>query len=385
LAAIRAVAVAWDVVSPYGWGVDSCWKGLLSGNTAIRRFERASRESFPADKAAFVPGLDPDSDETLVMQMLRPLIQKNASTLPPDALLLLATTNGEIDVLERSVLDGTPGADGSRPDCLLRKVEYLCGLSELGMVVCAACASSSTAVAQGAAMIREGVHDCVLVVGCDNVSEFVAAGFSSLMALDEDVARPFDKNRSGMSLGEAAAFVLLMSDVRASREKRPVLAEVSGWGLTGDANHITGPARDGSGLALALRKALQSAEITPDEVGSISAHGTGTVYNDSMEMKAFKSVLAGRNVPTYSLKGGIGHTMGTAGLMDIIVAIKALLEGVVPPTVNLRDVDEEAVGWASPDPCACGDPITVSTNSGFGGINCAVVLKRWDSGGLLQP
>jgi 3-oxoacyl-[acyl-carrier-protein] synthase II len=205
------------------------------------------------------------------------------------------------------------------------------------------------------------------------------------MALDEDMAHPFDKNRSGMSLGEAAAFVLLMSDVRASREKRPVLAEVLGWGLTGDANHITGPARDGSGLALAVRKALQSAEITGDEVGSISAHGTGTVYNDSMEMKAFKSVLAGRNVPTYSLKGGIGHTMGTAGLMDIIVAIKALLERIVPPTVNLRDVDDEAAGWASPDPCGCDDPVTVSTNSGFGGINCAVVLKRWDSSDLLQP
>ncbi|MFW9842586.1 MAG: hypothetical protein ACFFES_16955, partial [Candidatus Thorarchaeota archaeon] len=124
MAAMRAVAVACDVVSPYGWGVDSCWKGLLSGNTAIRRFERASTASFPADKAAFVRGLDPDSDETLVMQMVRPLIQRNASTIPPDALLLLATTNGEIDVLERSVLEGTSDAGGSRPDCLLRKVEY---------------------------------------------------------------------------------------------------------------------------------------------------------------------------------------------------------------------------------------------------------------------
>jgi 3-oxoacyl-[acyl-carrier-protein] synthase II len=376
LAEIGAVAVAFDMVSPYGWGVDACWQGLLSGNTAIRRFERISRKFFPTEKAAFVPDLDPDGDETLVMQMVRPLIQRNASAIPSDALLILATTNGEIDILERSVLSGMPDASGSRPDHLLKKIESLCGFSDPGIVVCAACASSSTAVAQGAAMIRDGDRDCVLVVGCDNVSEFVAAGFSAIKALDEDMAHPFDKNRRGMSLGEAAAFILLMSNSRASREKRPVLAEISGWGLSGDANHITGPSRDGSGLAMAMRKAFRSAGIPREEVGSISAHGTGTVYNDSMEMKAFKSVFEDGNVPTYSLKGGIGHTMGTAGLMDIIIAIKALLEGVVPPTVNLREVDDEALGWVSPEPNSCSSAVTVSTNSGFGGINCAVVMRR---------
>jgi 3-oxoacyl-[acyl-carrier-protein] synthase II len=228
-------------------------------------------------------------------------------------------------------------------------------------------------------MIRDGERDCVLVVGCDNVSEFVAAGFASLMALDEDMARPFDRDRRGLSLGEAAAFMLLMSEHRASRENRPVLAEISGWGLTGDANHITGPARDGSGLALALRKALQSAGISSDEVGSISAHGTGTLYNDSMEMKAFRSVFAGKPLPTYSVKGGIGHTMGTAGLVDIIVAIKTLMERVVPPTVNLRQVDPEALGWVASEPQPYDADVTVSTNSGFGGVNCAVVLKRCGS------
>jgi len=376
LARVEAVVVACDLVSPYGWGVDPCWDGLLSGSTAIRRFERFSTKAIRTDHAAFVSGLDSGADETLVMQMVRPLMEKNASVIPADALLIAATTNGEIDILERSVLNGVPEAAESRFDCLAGKIQRLCGLSEPGMVVCAACASSSAAVAQGAAMIRDGDRDCVLVVGCDNVSEFVAAGFSSLMALDKDVARPFDKNRKGMSLGEGAAFILLMSDVRASREDRPVLARVSGWGLTSDANHITGPARDGSGLSLALRKALQSAELSAGEVGSISAHGTGTKFNDSMEMKAFKAVFDQGSVPIYSLKGAIGHTMGTAGLADIIVAITTLREQRVPPTVGLRDVDDEAVGWASPDAWACDTAVTVSTNSGFGGINCAVVLRQ---------
>jgi 3-oxoacyl-[acyl-carrier-protein] synthase II len=385
LAGIETVVVAHDLVSPYGWGVNACWEGLFSGRTAIRPFERFSMDSIRTDKAAFVAGLDPDGDETLAMQLLRPLIEENGTAIPPDALLLLATTNGEIDILERSVLQGTPDAGGSRPECLTRKVQRLWGLKEPGMVVCAACASSSAAVAQGAAMIREGDRDCVLVVACDNVSEFVAAGFSSLMALDKDMARPFDQNRRGLSLGEAAAFILLMSDARASREDRPVLARISGWGLTSDANHITGPSRDGSGLALALRRALRSANVSAEEVGSISAHGTGTVYNDSMEMKAFKSIFKRSALPTYSLKGGIGHTMGTAGLVDIIVAVETLREGVLPPTVNLREVDEEAAGWASPDPCACDTGVTVSTNSGFGGINCAVVLSRGREEGKRTP
>ncbi len=376
MAEVEAVVVAEDLVSPYGWGVPACWEGLLSGRTAIRPFERFSTKSLRSDKAAFVSGLDPDGDESLVMQLVRPLIERNASAIPPDALLMLATTNGEIDILERAVLNGSADADGSRPECLAQKVEGLCGLDGPGMVVCAACASSSAAVAQGAAMIRDGDRDCVLVVACDNVSEFVAAGFSSLMALDKDMARPFDQNRRGLSLGEAAAFILLMSDARASREDRPVLARISGWGLTSDANHITGPSRDGSGLALALQRALRSANVSADEVGSICAHGTGTEYNDSMEMKAFKSVFQRSPLPTYSLKGGIGHTMGTAGLVDIIVAIETLREKIVPPTVNLQEVDEEAAGWASPKPSACDGTITVSTNSGFGGINCAVVLSQ---------
>jgi len=381
---MKAVAVACDLVSPYGWGVDACWQGLLSGRTAIRRFKRFSGESFPTEKAGFVEGLDPDRGETLVMQMVTPLIEKNASLIPADALLLLATTNGEIDILERSVLSGDADAAGSRPECLLGKVGELCGLGDPGIVVCAACASSSAAVAQGASMIRDGDRDCVLVVGCDNVSEFVAAGFASLMALDEDMAHPFDRRRKGLSLGEAAAFVLLMSESRATREGRPVLAEIAGWGLTSDAHHITGPARDGSGLALALHKALASADMCSEAVGSISAHGTGTVYNDSMEMKAFKSVFPGRRLPTYSVKGGIGHTMGTAGLVDVIVAIKALLEERVPPTVNLREVDDEAAGWAFPEARPCNSAVTASTNSGFGGINCALLLRRRESNGIVH-
>jgi len=161
--------------------------------------------------------------------MLIPLLTKTSSVIPGDALLILATTKGEIDFLERHILGGERTAVEVRLDCLLNKVQCLSKVNNLGIIVSAACASSSTAVAQAAAMIRSGERDCVLVVACDSVSEFVVAGFSSLMALDEDIARPFDKNRRGMSLGEAAGFILLMNEERALREKRPIMGEITGW------------------------------------------------------------------------------------------------------------------------------------------------------------
>jgi 3-oxoacyl-[acyl-carrier-protein] synthase II len=156
------------------------------------------------------------------------------------------------------------------------------------------------------------------------------------------------------------------------------MGEIAGWGLTNDAHHMTAPSRDGSGLALAVHKALQSADISEDAVACVAAHGTGTVYNDSMEMKAFKEVFGTRTVPTYSVKGGTGHTMGAAGLIEIILAFRSLREKVVPPTVNVCDIDDEAQGWISSEPCVFDGSVTVSTNSGFGGINCAVLLEKYD-------
>jgi 3-oxoacyl-[acyl-carrier-protein] synthase II len=373
---VKAVIVAGDIVTPYGWGTDACWEGLMSGNTAIGPIDRFSTQSFKSHNAAVVADLSSDHVDSLAMQMLSPLLKKSAEQIPPDSFMILATTVGEIDLLERAVIDNDVGPDRSRPDFLLQKVQSLAGTGSGGMVVSAACASSSAAIARAAAKIKSGECDSVLVVACDCVSEFVFAGFSALMALESEAARPFDKDRSGLSLGEAAGYVLLMSDQRALNEDRPVMAQVAGWGLTSDANHMTGPSRDGTGLALAIEKSLLSAGVSKSEVGPIAAHGTGTVYNDSMEIKALKLVFDDKPLPTYSIKGGIGHTLGAAGLIETVVAIRSLEKKAVPPTVNIQNVDDEARGWVSPDECTFKNDVTVSINAGFGGINAALVLKN---------
>ena len=373
---VNAVIVAGDIVTGYGWGLDACWDGLMSGRTAIGPLDRFSTQPFKSHNAAVVVDLSSGRADSLVLQMLSPLLKKAAGRIPDDAFTILATTVGEIDLLERAVLNDDAEPDASRPDLLLEKVRLLAGTSSGGMVVSAACASSSAAIARAAARIRSGECDCVVVAACDCVSEFVYAGFSALMALESDAARPFDKERSGLSLGDAAGFVLLMSERRAGNEGRPVLAEVAGWGLTSDANHMTGPARDGSGLALAIEKSLQSAGVSKSEVGAVAAHGTGTVYNDAMEMKALKLVFDSGPVPTYSVKGGIGHTLGAAGLVETLIAIRSLEQKAFPPTVNTQDVDDDARGWVSPDAGAFKSGVTVSTNAGFGGINAALVLRN---------
>ena len=367
------MAVSAEMLTPYGLGTDACWDNILDCKTAISRLNRFDTSSFQSDYAGTIEGLKYHQKDSLVMQMLAALFEKSA-LIPSDAGLLVATTKGEIDLLEEMILQDRKEMFNNSQATFLEKVTLIAGVNTKGTLISAACSSSAVAVARAAAMIRSGRSDCVLVVACDSVTEFVYSGFSSLMALEKISAMPFDKNRSGLSLGEAAAFVLLMSEERAEKEKRESLGEVLGWGLSDDANHMTGPSRQSEGLILAIGKALCSARIIESDVGFISAHGTGTVYNDSMEIRAFKAVFRDRK-PVYSIKGGIGHTMGAAGLIEMIIAMKVLREGTVPLTVNLRDTDPEAEGWVSTE---CRPiqkkSVALMTNAGFGGINSALAL-----------
>lgn len=372
---MKAVVVEADIVTPFGAGIDACWDGLLAGRTSITPLSRFATGAFFSGYGATIAGLQYHGETSLVMQMIAMLFDRAGTRMPADARILLATTKGEIDLLEKSILTGSGDCAESSLNNLLGKVADRTGVNGGAMVVSAACTSSAAAAARAAAMIRSGRSDCVLVVACDSVTEFVFSGFSSLMALDKIPARPFDKNRAGLSVGEAAAYMLVMSEERAVREKREVVGEIAGWGMSDDANHMTGPSRESEGLVRAINAALDSAGINADQVGFISAHGTGTHYNDAMEMRAFRSVFRERNVPVYSIKGGIGHTMGAAGLVEMAIAQRAQRENRVPPTVNLREADDDALGWVSDRYRDIGpDSIALMTNAGFSGVNTALVL-----------
>jgi 3-oxoacyl-[acyl-carrier-protein] synthase II len=234
------------------------------------------------------------------------------------------------------------------------------------MVLSSACASSAAALTRAASMIRRGEAKNVLVVSCDALSEFVYSGFSTLMSLCESPARPFDAERSGLTLGEAAAWALVSSEGNG--------ATILGWGNTTDATHMTAPDRHAGGLRRAIAKACAMAAREPAEVAFVAAHGTATVYSDAMEMVAFNQSL-GAARPVFSIKGAIGHTLAAAGLAQILVTQRAMQRGVVPPTVGLRTPDNAAARWAHSAAVQVGPAeVALSTNSGFGGVNTAIVL-----------
>jgi 3-oxoacyl-[acyl-carrier-protein] synthase II len=364
-----------DMTTAYGRGTGACWQGLLDGQHALSSVTRFDTSHHRTQWAGIVDGLDPAAEPSLCMQMLAPVLATARPHVQPDTAIVLGCTNGEIDLLQRAVLAGKGTPADSRFTAFLEKIEDALGLGPGGTVVSAACASGTAALAQAASLVQSGTRSSALVVCCDCVSEFVFAGFSSLMALTPDTARPFDTDRAGLTIGEAAVCVLVCGEPYARARGLEPLAGIAGWGLTNDANHMTGPSRDGNGLAEAIAKALAAAGEEPEAIASICAHGTGTPYNDSMEMKALQRAFPGGPRPTYSVKGAIGHTMGPAGLLEIGIAIRAQRERIAPPTVGCRHVDPEAEGWVAPhaQPTQAG-PV-LSMNSGFGGINAAVVLR----------
>ena len=374
---MKPVVVDGNVTTAYGVGIDLLWDGLSRGHDAISEVTRFPVDHFPCQVAALVNGLCCHEDTSLIMQMLAPLLDTFTKTSMDDVFVILASTTGEIDLLERSVVDESADVADSRLQHLLKRVITLCGATS-GMVMSAACASSTAAIAHAASLISAGVKKAVLVVACDCITEFVFSGFSTLRALAAERARPFDHHRDGLILGEGVGYMLLMDADEASRRDMPVMGRIAGWGLSNDANHMTGPSRDGKGLRHAISLALNHTHIAPCDIGAICAHGTGTVYNDGMEMKAFHSMFESP-VPTFSIKGGTGHTMGAAGLIETMISLEVLKQREVLPTVGLKEVDPEAEGWVSQCSCELRQPLVLTTNSGFGGINAAIVVGGAES------
>ena len=360
-------------VTAFGDDADALWGGLLLGKTGIRPLTRFSTEGYKTNLAACVPGLNSTGPGSLVNVLLDRLC-KHLPPLPPDTLLIASTTKGGVDCLER-VARGSPATPGDIPlPALGSALRRRLGLTTPGFTVSAACASGSIALGRGAQIIATGAATSVLVVAFDVVSEFVFSGFSALQALSRDACMPFDRGRSGLTLGEGAAAILLASPDRARREGREPVGELLGWAASNDAVHITAPARDSRGLIQAIGAALACAGIEPGDVCAVSAHGTGTIYNDLMELNAFRTIFGERHVPVYGVKGALGHTLGAAGAIETVIALRALAEGVVPGTAGFNDPDPAAVGMVHAEPTPLRGRRLLLTNSGFGGVNAALVL-----------
>lgn len=373
---MREVCIcAAETVTGLGPDLESLWRGVLAGESAIRPLQRFATDRYLSSNASWIEGLDCRNGRSGIYPLLDRLLD-GFEPVPADAALLVASTKGCVDVME-GVNGGGPGNPADVPMAgVLNALSVRFGLASSGININAACASSTVAVGRAASLIASGRSEAVLVVCMDLVSEFVFSGFSALQALSPEFCRPFDRNRNGLSLGEGGAALLLMPPERARREGRPELGTVAGWGAANDATHITAPARDGCGLIQSVRQALQRASLAPEQIAAISAHGTATPYNDQMELTAFRALFGERPVPVHSIKGAIGHTLGAAGGIEVALGLKCLEQKILPPTVGLLEPEEAGAGFLHLSAQPIEGCYLLSTNSGFGGVNGALILRR---------
>jgi 3-oxoacyl-[acyl-carrier-protein] synthase II len=239
--------------------------------------------------------------------------------------------------------------------------------------VSVACVSGLIALMQGAKLIQRGLVDATLVVGVDHLSAFVVAGFTALKAIDPEGCRPFDRDRCGLTPGEAGAVVVL---ARANLVNEPAV-KITGWGSSNDANHMTGPSRDGSGLTQAIRAALRSANLSPQDVNYVNVHGTGTPYNDAMEAAALRTVFGDACPPVSGLKGMLGHTLGAAGVVETIACVLAMQEKFLPGTPRLSNPAELMPTGLLKEPRPEKKLNNIlKLNTGFGGVNGALILHH---------
>ncbi|OHB32441.1 MAG: beta-ketoacyl synthase [Desulfuromonadaceae bacterium GWC2_58_13] len=371
----RVCIVDAALVTAFGDGLAPLWDGLLAGRGAIAPLIRFAADRYQSALAACVPDLIAIPGESLLVPLLERLLAQ-LGPVPADCKVLTATTKGGIDILEKLRRGQPCRSRAMLPGDLPGRVAARLGLADDGLNINAACASSTLAVARAAARIAAGQTEAVLVVGIDLVSEFVVSGFSSLQALSVEPSRPFDVRRSGLSLGEGGAVLLLMSEERAQRDGREMLGRVLGWGSANDANHITAPARDGCGLIDAIGRALGRAGLSAEAIGAVSAHGTGTLYNDAMELTAFGRIFGDRRLPVNSVKGALGHTLGAAGAIEVVLGLRSLAQQLLPPTVGLVEPEAAGRGLVAAVPQGFAGDYLLSTNSGFGGVNAALILGR---------
>jgi 3-oxoacyl-[acyl-carrier-protein] synthase II len=238
-----------------------------------------------------------------------------------------------------------------------------------------ACSSGSNAIGHAFELVRHGLRACVVCGGYDPLCELVFVGFDSLQAATPEKIRPFDKNRTGMVLGEGAAFLVLESERSASRRGAVAVAELAGYGVSTDTYHLTQPHPSGIGPKLAMQRALESAKLEASEIDYVNAHGTATVFNDATEGAAISGLCEG--VPVSSTKSMMGHALGAAGAIEAAFCVLALREQFLPPNINFAEPDPtwkfEVVGNQSRTACV---NHVLSNSVGFGGTNATLILKR---------
>lgn len=358
-----------DILSSLGKTAAENYQNALAGISGLTK--HVNKNYFTNKPVGLLKAFKPLDGFTKVESMCITSARKSLSCIDDECfsdkwLIIISTTKGDIDYLEVNEIAK------AKPTYLAQRVKNNLPLNSEVMVVSNACISGLLATITAHDYIATGKYQHALVIGVDVVSKFTTYGFESFYALSEEPSSPFDKNRTGLSLGEAASSVVLSSKASIFKEQSMIFA---GGASSNDANHISGPSRTGEGLVRAIDLVLKSTNVKQSQIDFISAHGTGTKYNDDMESIAFTRCNL-QNVPTNSIKGYFGHTLGAASILELAISLQSIRNKemlgtfgcVLPGTakeINVLLNNKKAKLKT-----------VLKTASGFGGCNAAVVLKN---------
>lgn len=408
----RVVVTGMGVISPVGSGTEKFWKALLAGQSGIRPITHFDTTHFDCKICGNVIDYRPlDYFSTKEARHLSEFIQY-AVVATKEAITNSKIDFKNIDLTRMGVIIGS-GIGSLRTmeeeyNNYLRKgpkrispflipklivneaagqVSIMTGARGPNTCVSTACATASNAIGDAFRIIQYRDADVMIAGGTESATTILGVGgFTALKALStrndhpEKASRPFDLNRDGFVMAEGAGIVILESLEHAQKRDAPILAEMVGYGRSSDAFHVTAPDETGTGAALAMELAMKDAGLKPDDISYINAHGTSTKLNDKVETIAIKKVFneKSKKIPVSSIKSMVGHLLGAAGGVEFIVCVKAVMDDIVPPTINYETPDPECdLDYVPNTARKLTVHVAMSNSLGFGGHNATVIIKKF--------
>ena len=414
MAEARIVVTGIGVVSPIGLTADATWESLMAGRSGVGRISAFDSEGFETTIAAEIPDFDPtnymdrkearraDRFSQFALAAARQALGQ-ADLLREEPLgervssLIASGVGGIITLSEQYDVLREKGPKRISPflvpmmliDMAGGNVSITFGARGPSFATVSACASGADAIGSGMDLIRKGVIDVAICGGSEApICPIAVAGFNSAGALSrnnevpEAASRPFDAQRDGFIIGEGGAVLVIERLEHALERGATPIVEISGYGVTSDASHITQPAPFGEGGARAMRQAIAGAGLKPEDVDYINAHGTSTPINDKAETDAVKSVFGedAHKVAISSSKSMTGHLLGAAGAIEAAICALAIERGCIPPTINLNNPDPECDLDYTPHNARMTKVDVAMTNSlGFGGHNTSLLFQRFEA------
>jgi len=308
-------------------------------------------------------------EQLLIASISNALENSGIDTSDKKTILIISSTKGNISLLEANTFDQALKKRIALHTSAKLVAEHF-GFVNQPLVVSNACISGLLGIVTGKRLVQSGQYENAVIAGADVISKFILSGFQAFQAISPEPCKPFDSNRKGINLGEGAGTVILSSN-----QKYAMGIKVMGGAVSNDANHISAPSRTGNELAHIIKIALRDSDLSATDIDLISAHGTATLYNDEMEAKAITTAGL-QSIPTNSLKGYYGHTLGAAGLIESIISIQSLKENLVLPTMGFEQMDMETSVNISNTLLYTPLQNCLKTASGFGGCNAAVVFSK---------